>query len=292
MQPNPERAAELRGEIEKGFAKIIPRIWPKCSRIVSVGTGAFSFYKDKLRGYTGGIPFNNGFFATSEALIGRSMGDETEEYALYTEGAFFEFLEPGTDGTPTDADHVVCGKDYEVILTNDAGLYRYRMGDVINIRRIEQGVPIYTYEYRLNEQCEVGGIRVNERDLTEAVRHIAEHANTEIRDFCAMGEEDRLELFIELSPDAAQEFMKLGEEERARLTDEGLCAASSTYADGRKMGVLRSPVLRILQPETHLLYRDRSMFREKIAPDQIKPVRVLGTEEKKKFFLALTEGES
>jgi len=33
-----------------------------------------------------------------------------------------------------------------------------------------------------------------------------------------------------------------------------------------------------------LLYRDRVMFFERVAPDQMKPVRVLDTDEKRKFF--------
>ena len=47
--------------------------------------------------------------------------------------------------------------------------------------------------------------------------------------------------------------------------------------------------VRILEPETHMLYRDRRMFLEKTAPDQIKPIRVLDTQRNKEFFMALSE---
>ena len=289
MRPDPKRAEVLRREVAKGFDGIVPRIWPKCGRVVSVGTGAFAFYRDMLRRYTGDIPFNNGFFATSEALIGRNMGDETDEYALSTDSAFFEFLEPGGTGEPVDAEHIECGKDYEIILTNDAGLYRYRLGDVINIHRVEQGVPIFAYEYRMDEQCDLAGVPVNERDLSRAAGHIAEKTNAEIRDFCAMSEENRLVFFAEPAPNDMKAFMNPGTDVLASWVDESLCAANGAYALGRKTGAIQPPVFRVLQPETHLLYRDRRLFREKLAPDQIKPVRVLGTEEKKKFFLTLTE---
>ena len=58
---------------EKGFENIISRIWPNCGRIVAAGTGAFSIYTRKLRFYSGAIPMNNGFYAASEAVIGRSL---------------------------------------------------------------------------------------------------------------------------------------------------------------------------------------------------------------------------
>ena len=136
------------------------------------------------------------------------MGDETDEYALSADGAFFEFLEPGGSVEPVDADHMECGKDYEIILTNDAGLYRYRLGDGINIRRVEQGVPIFTYASRLDEQCDLNGVLVNECDLAKAARHLAEHTKAEIRDVCAMGEGNRLVIFVEPAPGAVQTLLK------------------------------------------------------------------------------------
>jgi hypothetical protein len=64
---------------------------------------------------------------------------------------------------------------------------------------------------------------------------------------------------------------------------------NADYAKGRESGSIPEPQLRFLQPQTHLLYRDRKMFQEKTAPDQIKPVRVLATDEQRKFFTALSE---
>ena len=94
----------------------------------------------------------------------------------------------------------------------------------------------------------------------------------------------------EPAPDAVQVLMKLNNDDQSRLIDESLCTTNVSYAACRESGAVHPPVLSILQPETHLLYRDRRMFSEKLAPDQIKPVRILTTEEKKKFFLTLTEG--
>ena len=75
----------------------------------------------------------------------------------------------------------------------------------------------------------------------------------------------------------------------ASLADEILQTASADYAKGRESGSIPELHLRFLQPQTHLLYRDRKMFQEKTAPDQIKPVRMLATDEQRKFFSALSE---
>ena len=76
--------------------------------------------------------------------------------------------------------------------------------------------------------------------------------------------------------------------ERSRLIDEALSSLCPAYRDSRERGAIPAAKVSILEPETHLLYRDRRMFLEKTAPDQIKPIRVLDTERNKGFFTALS----
>ena len=52
------------------------------------------------------------------------------------------------------------------------------------------------------------------------------------------------------------------------------------------MGV---PKLVFLQKETYSLYRELKMFKQGISENQLKPVRVLRTEEQKQFFQKLEE---
>ena len=75
-------------------------------------------------------------------MVGRAMGEGSNEYALFTDNAFFEFLQPGGD-EPVMAADVVPGCSYEVVLTNAAGLYRYRLGDVVRIERRESKGTMY-----------------------------------------------------------------------------------------------------------------------------------------------------
>ena len=286
LTASPERAQALRVEIEKGFEGIIPRIWPKCGRIVAAGTGAFSIYTRKLKFYSGEIPMNNGFYAASEAVIGRSMGDGSDEYALLTDNAFFEFLKPG-EQAPVDAEGLEEGGEYEVILTNLAGLYRYRLGDVIRVLRRENGVPIFTFEYRLDSCLCVGGVTVTERILERAVETFEKQTGTDIRDFCAMVSEDG-GVTVLVEPFGLEQGFPASAV-RSRLMDEDLSSLCPAYRDARESGIIPAAKVRILEPETHLLFRDRRMFLEKTAPDQIKPIRVLDAPRNKEFFMALSE---
>lgn len=286
LTASPERAQALRAEFEKGFEGIIPRIWPKCRRIVAAGTGAFSIYTRKLKLYSGGIPINNGFYAASEAVIGRSMGDGSDEYSLLTDNAFFEFLRPGAQ-EPVDSESLAEGEEYEVILTNQAGLYRYRLGDVIRILRRENGVPIFNFEYRLDSCLKMGDFTITERMLERAVEGFEAQTGTDIRDFCSMINEDG-GVTVLVEPFGTEQHFP-APEERSRLMDEAISSLCSSYRDARERSAIPPVKVRILEPETHLLYRDRRMFLEKGAPDQIKPIRVLDNQRNKEFFMALSE---
>jgi phenylacetate-coenzyme A ligase PaaK-like adenylate-forming protein len=222
-------------------------------------------------------------------MIGRAMGDGSDEYALLTDNAFFEFLEPGSKD-PVMAGNVEPGRSYELVLTNAAGLYRYRLGDVVRVERIENGVPIITYRYRTDETLNPGGSAVNEDDLEAAALAVEEVSGSDVRDFCAMVENDRLVLFVE--PAASQAgidaLLAFPRQKLAEAADSTLRGRSTSYELARMSGTAGMPEVRVLEPETHLLYRDRKMIRERTAPDQIKPVRALDTEEKRRFFAGLT----
>ena len=186
-----------------------------------------------------------------------------------------------------DVEGVQDGEEYEVILTNAAGLYRYQIGDVIRILRRENGVPIFTFEYRAENCLRLIDVTVTEKLLEKAVEAFERQTGADVRDFCALVDKDgALTVLIEPFGDT-QSLPETGE--RNRLMEEVLLQLCPAYKAARENGIVPAVKVRILEPETHLLYRDRRMFQEKMAPDQVKPIRILNTLENQKFFMALAE---
>ena len=67
------------------------------------------------------------------------------------------------------------------------------------------------------------------------------------------------------------------------------CRAShGTWFDGD--GTFAPATARVLQDETNELWRDMRVMHGK-APNQIKPVHIVDTEQKRRFFFALIDGE-
>ena len=74
------------------------------------------------------------------------------------------------------------------------------------------------------------------------------------------------------------------------VLDDYLGQANPSYGTKVKTGVLGPLELKISQIETHALYRD-IMISKGVSANQLKPVRVLDTPMKERFFFALVEDE-
>ena len=64
--------------------------------------------------------------------------------------------------------------------------------------------------------------------------------------------------------------------------------ANPSYGDKIRTGVLAPTELKFVQQETYQLYRDM-MIMKGTSPNQLKPVRVIDTPMKLRFFNGLTE---
>ncbi|PSB66285.1 hypothetical protein C7B79_01920, partial [Chroococcidiopsis cubana CCALA 043] len=180
LKANPSRAKELQNEFEQGFNKILPRIWTRLSYIQCITTGSMSLYKENLSFYAGEIPFYSGTYGASEAWIGININPQREPcaYVITPHSAFFEFIpeieiDAETPSTVTLAELII-GEKYEVVVTTVAGLYRYRLGDVIKCVDYYNQSPVVEFLYRRNSLLNLAGEKVSENVIWMALSEATE----------------------------------------------------------------------------------------------------------------------
>ena len=283
LNPDKERAEELRRVFCDGFnSPVVPRIWPKLQRIVAFGTGSFRIYTERMKRYTGDIPHSNGFASLPEALLGKAL-DGTEDYELIPGLNFYEFLPfPGKEGdTPLLLSQVKEGHDYEIIVTNQAGLYRYCTEDIIHVKECRNGRMSFSCLGKKSHVASIGKAELWEVEIYEAIAEAAEECKMLLADYAYFMEEKAEErcLHFLLEPVDAQK-----NDGMAASLEAALCRRIPSYAASRQKGL---PPCRMdwSQPQTHLLYRDVERFRKKTAPDHIQPTHFLNTPAKVSFFL-------
>lgn len=133
QMPEGERRDEVQRILADGFdSPVAPRLWPSLKRVVCYGAGKMSEPMQQLLRYIGPLPHNHGYDYLKSAVMGKAVADGSDLFECIKGHCFYEFL-------PADAaesrtllwSELAIGKAYRVVVTNHAGLYRYRTGHVI-----------------------------------------------------------------------------------------------------------------------------------------------------------------
>ncbi len=287
-KPNPQRAQQLRAQFEQGFdTPIGPRIWPNLAWTSAMRGGSLAVYAEKLKKYCGDLPFNNTGYAASEALMAMPLEMSALDAVLLPKSCLFEFIPvDAPEGTrPLLLDALEVGKEYEVIITNLAGLYRYRMYDVVRVTGFYQKTPKVEFLYRSNLVLNITGEKTTQQMLDWAVKKACEQVHLPYSRFCAYGsmEDGKLpyySILIESKDDTAVDLSLL-----ADVLDKALCD-SNLYIDVRRReDVLGKTQVHLLQQGTFDAYTE-SLRQQGINISQVKPVTILNTDERQKFFLS------
>ncbi|XP_053367472.1 GH3 domain-containing protein isoform X2 [Clarias gariepinus] len=249
MKPDPVRAAELRTAITEGFEGIATRLWPRLHLIHTIDSGPHQIYAENLRQhYCKGVPFYSSLYSGSEGLIGVNLWplQDSRHYLLCPCSMFFEFLpEEHLDTQHTlDTllmDEVEEGKNYELIITNASGLFRYRLGDVVKVVGFHNQCPVVEFLYRPSQTLNTRGEKVNEALFLAALRKaVTQWPGAKLVDYCCAesgilgdssgGAQPHYQVFLEL-----RGVRNLTEEQRYKL-DMCLQADCALYKSFRIKG--------------------------------------------------------
>jgi hypothetical protein len=236
------------------------------------------------------IPFNNLCYAASESFmaVARHMGDES--YVLIPDGGFYEFIPARAedDSKTLNIDELEVGEDYEIIITNLSGFYRYRIQDIVRVTGYYNETPMLRFVYRKNQLVSIAGEKTNEEALRWAVNEFSIHSGLSVSDYSVFAD-------LSTSPGHYVILMEPGrivpEDEvphYRNIIESTLMHANPSYGEKVRSGVLNPLELVFVQQQTYLLYRDMMVMRG-ASPNQLKPVRVIDSPAKEKFFFGLRE---
>ncbi|KDP32021.1 hypothetical protein JCGZ_12482 [Jatropha curcas] len=184
LKPNPELAEFIAKECSKeNWEGIITRIWPNTKYLDVIVTGAMAQYIPTLEYYSGGLPMACTMYASSECYFGlnlKPMCKPSEvSYTIMPNMAYFEFLphQPSgafsRDSPPrlVDLADVEVGKEYELVITTYAGLYRYRVGDILRVTGFYNSAPQFRFIRRKNVLLSIDSDKTDEAELQKAIEN-------------------------------------------------------------------------------------------------------------------------
>ncbi|XP_073054606.1 indole-3-acetic acid-amido synthetase GH3.6-like [Primulina eburnea] len=185
---DPNLADFIEAECKKdSWQGIITRLWPNTKYIDVIVTGTMSQYIPTLEYYSNGLPLVCTMYASSECYFGVNLNPLCQPsdvtYTLIPTMAYFEFLpvqrnngvvpkslDDQNEQDLVDLVDVKIGQEYELVVTTYAGLYRYRVGDVLRVAGFKNNAPQFNFICRKNVVLSIDTDKTDEVELQNAVK--------------------------------------------------------------------------------------------------------------------------
>ncbi|RZC93945.1 hypothetical protein C5167_016637 [Papaver somniferum] len=193
VKPNPELADFIESECKRdeSWKGILHRLWPNTKYIDAVITGTISHHISSINFYSNELPIVSNAYGFSEGLFGLNLNPLCKpnevSYTLIPTMAYCEFLPIVDEDVQqhnncnlevdqhlqelVDLADVKLGREYEVVITNYAGLYRYRVGDVLRVAGFKNNAPQFNFVCRNNAVLSIEHDKTTEGELQNAVRN-------------------------------------------------------------------------------------------------------------------------
>ena len=180
LAADPARADELERFADEDH--FIPKYyWPELMGAAFWLGGSVGVYVDSVRPLLPeGIRYVDVGYGASEAKINIPMKPNTPAGALSVFSSFFEFI-PEEGGEPLLAHELEDGKNYEIVLTTNAGLYRYRLKDLVHVDGFTGTTPNIYFLTKLADVANLAQEKIPGSMLIEAIRDTAAKAGNPCR---------------------------------------------------------------------------------------------------------------
>jgi hypothetical protein len=220
-----ERAAELRRLGPDAWE----RVWPNLALISCWADAHAAGPAEALRKRVPNVRFQSKGLLATEAFVTIPF---RRARPLAIRSHFFEFL--AEDGSVSLADELRVGQRYGVVVTTGGGLWRYQLGDYIEVEQFVDRTPSLCFVGRADQVVDRFGEKLNEAFVGRTLRAVIAAAGITTSFSMLAPDGPGYSLFIQ-SPDAMPHTI-------ASRLDEAL-RANPHYDYCRRLGQLQSPTV-------------------------------------------------
>ncbi|WCJ30671.1 Auxin-responsive GH3 family protein [Euphorbia peplus] len=219
--PNPVMASRIEKSCKNlevlDWGGLIPELWPNVKYVYSIMTGSMQPYLKKLRHYSGTkLPLVSADYGSTESWIGVNVEPflvpEEVTFAVIPTFSYFEFMplhrhkknveedfcsaiDDFVEDEPVTLSKVKVGQLYEIILTTFTGLYRCRLGDVVEVSGFHNSTPKLNFICRRKLLLTVNIDKNTEKDLQISVEKgleiLISKSKSELVDFTSHAQVDK-----------------------------------------------------------------------------------------------------
>ncbi|KAK4748417.1 hypothetical protein SAY87_015003 [Trapa incisa] len=268
LKPDPQLADLISDKCKQlvNWYGLIPTLFPNVKYVYGIMTGSMEPYLAKMRHYAGDLPLMSADYGSSEGWIGANVNPrlppEEAVFAVLPNIGFFEFIplresHGGVKLDPVGLTEVKVGEEYEILITTFAGLYRYRLGDVVKVVGFHNSTPELRFICRRNLLLTINIDKNTEKDLQlaveSAVKVLAEE-KLEVVDFTShvdlTTDPGHYVIFWEINGEPSVDALR----ESCSVLDRSFVDAG--YVSSRKVNAIGTLELRVVRKGTFQLILD------------------------------------
>jgi len=253
LRPNLSRAKFLSNVIKNNGGLLTYCCWPALKLIACWLGGSIGFQADKLTAYYGkNVPRRDiGYFA-SEGCITLPFKDYTSSGILALQNNYYEFIPENQIDEENPqillSHELESGKRYKIILTNENGLYRYDINDIVQVEEFYNQAPVLAFIRKSNDILNITGEKLHVNHLIITFQKIESKFNIKINQFRAVSnfEKVRYDIFLDIKSKISEEFLK---NTFLPSVDKFLSEVNIEYNNKRKSKRLNPPCLHIMDSD-------------------------------------------
>jgi len=249
LKPDRKRAAFLEKMVERSGRLLPVDCWPELKLVGCWLGGSIGFYTGAIVQYYGKVALRDIGYMASEGCITLPVEDSVPAGILALENNYYEFiLESQIDSTHPEiltACELEAGKCYKILLTNENGLYRYDLNDIVKVDGLFHRTPVISFLRKTGNFLNIAGEKLHLNHCLSAIDKLQSDFSIEIHQFRIAPDpaNQRYEFFFDIRSVVPDKFLH---EVLVVALDEALCAANIEYDSRRNSKRLNFPRIHIM----------------------------------------------
>lgn len=268
---NPILAKNLES-IYKSKGKLYPTdVWKNLDLIMCwKGSSAGVFIND-LEKYFKGISIRDAIYSATEGWCNIPYSDNVLGGPLAITAHFYEFIEENDDTNKILLTHELeIGKKYRILYTTSGGMYRYDIGDILEVTEMYNNTPSVKFVRKVGQSCNIVGELMSVNHVNEAIEKTFSKFNIRSNFYCLVPVYKvpphytlLIEFVDEIDNNTKQEF--------AKFFDKSICELNLDYESFRDDKQLGQITLSILEKGSLDVFKKQQV---RLGADeaQIKPI--------------------
>ncbi len=249
IKPSQLRAAFLESMLKKAGRLLPVDCWPDLSLIGCWLGGSIGFHTESLIKYYGSVALRDIGYMASEGCITLPIEDAVPAGILALQNNYYEFIpETQLDYSHPDiltASELESGKCYKVFLTNENGLYRYDINDIVRVEGLYNQTPVISFLRKSGNILNIAGEKLHLNHCLSAIDKLKSDFSVDIHQFRIVPDLTNLryEFFLDIRSEVPEESIN-----NALLTalDSALCKNNIEYDSRRRSKRLNSPCVHVM----------------------------------------------